>query len=55
MLEDFVGSDAIAGNVYFDNIVVTAVPEPEMYALLLAGLGLLGFTARHRCNNCEQA
>ena len=55
MLEDFVGSDAIAGNVYFDNIVVTAVPEPETYAMLLAGLGLLGFTARHRCNNCEQA
>ena len=27
---------------------VTAVPEPETYAMLLAGLGLLGFTARHR-------
>jgi PEP-CTERM motif len=25
-----------------------AVPEPEIYAMLLAGLGLLGFTARHR-------
>jgi carbonic anhydrase len=24
----------------------TAVPEPEMYAMLLAGLGLIGFTAR---------
>lgn len=24
------------------------VPEPETYAMLLAGLGLLGFTARHR-------
>jgi subtilisin family serine protease len=27
---------------------VTAVPEPETYAMMLAGLGLLGFTARRR-------
>jgi hypothetical protein len=27
-----------------------AVPEPETYAMLLAGLGLLGFTARRRQN-----
>ncbi|MBI5659549.1 MAG: DUF1566 domain-containing protein [Nitrosomonadales bacterium] len=27
---------------------VAAVPEPEMVAMLLAGLGLLGFTARRR-------
>ena len=27
---------------------VTAVPEPETYAMLLAGLGLLGFMARRR-------
>lgn len=26
----------------------TAVPEPETYAMLLAGLGLLGFAARRR-------
>ncbi len=25
-----------------------AVPEPETYAMMLAGLGLLGFSARHR-------
>ncbi|MBJ7309000.1 FxDxF family PEP-CTERM protein [Rugamonas sp. CCM 8940] len=30
------------------DISVTAVPEPETYAMLLAGLGLLGWTARRR-------
>jgi hypothetical protein len=49
-LEDFVGSDAIAGNVYFDNIAVTAVPESETYAMMLAGLGVMGFIARRRKN-----
>ena len=32
----------------FSAVAVTAVPEPETYALLLAGLGLLGFAARRR-------
>ena len=27
---------------------ITAVPEPETYAMMLAGLGLLGFAARRR-------
>ncbi len=27
---------------------ISPVPEPETYAMLLAGLGLLGFMARHR-------
>lgn len=31
-----------------DNVSVTAVPEPETYALMLAGLGLIGFSARRR-------
>ncbi|MDP2225611.1 PEP-CTERM sorting domain-containing protein, partial [Nitrosomonas sp.] len=34
-----------------DNIVtdtISAVPEPETYAMLLAGLGLVGFTVRRK-------
>jgi hypothetical protein len=31
-----------------DNLEVAAVPEPETYAMLMAGLGLLGFMARRR-------
>jgi hypothetical protein len=36
-----------ATNTAFRGLVVT-VPEPETYAMLLAGLGLLGFAARRR-------
>jgi len=39
-------SDSYGG--FIDNVVVTAVPEPESYALLLAGLGLIGAIARRR-------
>ncbi|HEU4644009.1 MAG TPA: laminin B domain-containing protein [Burkholderiales bacterium] len=31
-----------------DNVRILAIPEPGSYALLLAGLGLLGFVARRR-------
>jgi len=30
------------------NLQVAAIPEPETYALMLAGLGLMGFAARRR-------
>lgn len=33
---------------YGGNIVATPVPEPETYAMLMAGLGVVGFVARRR-------
>jgi hypothetical protein len=33
------------------DLVINAVPEPETYAMLIAGLGLLGFAARRRQQN----
>jgi len=29
-----------------DNVSISAVPEPETYAMLLVGLGLIGFSGR---------
>ena len=34
--------------LYSGELTVTAVPEPGTYALLLAGLGVVGFVARRR-------
>jgi hypothetical protein len=42
-----------AGYVYLDGFgatIPTAVPEPETYTLMLAGLGLMGAVARRRTN-----
>jgi hypothetical protein len=41
---------ASSSNPGFEGIAttVTAVPEPETYAMFMVGLGLLGFTARRR-------
>jgi len=37
-----------SSQAYLDFTPTAAVPEPETYAMLLAGLGLLGFVARRR-------
>ena len=39
-------SDSYGGSL--DNVVVTAVPEVETYAMMLAGLGLMGTIVRRR-------
>jgi hypothetical protein len=41
-------TNGIADSSYGGSITVTAVPEPETYALMLAGLGVIGFLARRR-------
>ncbi len=42
----FLGAVHVQG--YGDSAWVSAVPEPETYAMFLAGLGLMGFMARRR-------
>lgn len=44
------GSAAGGSSVAVDNPVTTPVPEPETYAMLLGGLGLIGATLRRRKN-----
>lgn len=40
--------DASASGQLVGSFSIAAVPEPEQYAMLLAGLGLMGFIARRR-------
>jgi len=40
-----------SSQAYLDFTPTAAVPEPETYAMLLAGLGLMGFVARRRKQN----
>ncbi len=35
------------------SVVVSPVPEPETYAMLLAGLGMVGFAARRRLSSAD--
>jgi hypothetical protein len=39
------------GKISFQQQQVTPVPEPETYALLLAGLGMIGFLTRRRARS----
>ena len=36
------------GGTYGSDLTISAVPEPETYGMLLAGLGLMGFVARRK-------
>ena len=42
------GLEPTAGNFHLSEFVVTTIPEPETYAMLLAGLVFLSFVARYR-------
>ncbi|CAM8664004.1 PEP-CTERM protein-sorting domain [Comamonadaceae bacterium] len=44
-----VGSKSATGSSFYSGgVTVTPVPEPETYAMLLAGLGVMGAIARRR-------
>lgn len=49
----FSGFDNLAGltTAHNLNFTVTSVPEPETYAMMLAGLSFMGFVARRRKEN----
>jgi len=45
---DIYGFGLSNGTFVVDNLTISAVPEPETYAMFLAGLGLLGAASRRR-------
>ncbi len=45
---DIITTGGFTGNVAARNFIASPVPEPETYAMLLAGLGLMGFVSRRR-------
>lgn len=47
-LDNLQFSNTLVSGLDISRIEVTAIPEPGTYALMLAGLGLLGFVARRR-------
>jgi len=47
----FKGFNDFGDGLYCGEIVISPVPEPQTYAMLLIGLGLVGFSARRRRND----
>ena len=50
----FAGLQDSPYGVALDNVSVSAVPEPETFAMLLAGLGLIGAAARRKRQTAAQ-
>ena len=52
-----VAGDAVGskGGVYLFSANTAPIPEPETYAMMLAGLGMLGFMGKRRMKNGRQA
>lgn len=44
------GGDPFRGSI-LDNVVISAVPEPATWAMMLTGLGVVGMTLRRRSRN----
>jgi hypothetical protein len=44
----------VSGFASVDNFTLTPVPEPETWALLLAGLGLVGWRLQRRPRQCAK-
>lgn len=42
------GGEVAGGTFYIDDVTVTAVPEPETYALFIGGLGVIAALAQRR-------
>lgn len=42
------GTNSAAIGTYSGNLAVAAIPEPETYAMMLAGLGIVGFLTMRR-------
>ncbi|MFZ5523283.1 MAG: FxDxF family PEP-CTERM protein [Pseudomonadota bacterium] len=47
----FKGFNDFVDGLYCGEIVISPVPEPQTFAMLLIGLGLVGFSARRRRND----